>query len=126
VDHDYVVELAQWAKRMNARCFAVVSSIGASASSGNFYLRTKGEMERDISAAQIPSVHIFRPSFLVGERAEHRPGERLGIAVAKVIAPLMIGRLRRYRPIAAEEVARAMLDAAKRAEPGVHMYEFGV
>jgi nucleoside-diphosphate-sugar epimerase len=54
----------------------------------------------------------MRPSILLGERQEHRPGERAGIFVAELMAPLLVGPLRKYRPIRADDVAAAMLYAA--------------
>lgn len=54
----------------------------------------------------------MRPSILLGERSEHRPGERAGILVGQLLAPLLMGPLRKYRPIHADDVAAAMLYAA--------------
>ena len=48
----------------------------------------------------------------MGVRKEDRPGERFGNAVGKVIGPFLIGGLRKYRPIAADAVAAAMVYAA--------------
>ena len=48
----------------------------------------------------------------LGERREHRPGERAGIIAGQLIAPLLVGPLRKYRPIHADDVAAAMLYAA--------------
>ena len=64
---------------------------------------------------------IARPSFLTGDRIETRPGERDGIAVASVVAPLMFGKLRAYRPIAARDVALAMVEALALEERGVRV-----
>ena len=75
----------------------------------NFYLRVKGEAERDVSELGYECVDILRPSLLVGERGEHRTGEALGIAVTRVVSGLMIGPMRVYRPIEADHVAAAMI-----------------
>jgi uncharacterized protein YbjT (DUF2867 family) len=112
VDHNYPVEIARIAVRQGVKRFLMVSALGADMQSRVFYNRVKGEVETDIRAIGLPKVWFFRPSLLVGARAESRPGERLGIAIGKVIAPLMIGGLRRYRPISADAVAAAMIYAA--------------
>lgn len=124
VDHDLVVEVARLARRGGARRAALVSSVGADPSSWNFYLRTKGEAEREVAALGFECVEVLRPSFLVGERAERRRGEALGIAASSALAGLFVGPTRRYRPIEADAVARAMLAALKGAAPGVHVREF--
>jgi len=103
--------------------FLLVSSVGASPRAGSLYLRTKGELEEALAGLRFRALHVFRPSFLVGERQEKRPGERAGIAVAKGVAWAMVGGLKRYRPVKAEVVARAMLAAAGLAAHGVQVYE---
>jgi uncharacterized protein YbjT (DUF2867 family) len=70
------------------------------------------------------AVHILRPSFLVGERTESRPGERAGIAVAKPLSFLFAGPLKQYRPIEAGKVAGAMVRAAVEGQPGRHIYHW--
>ena len=69
------------------------------------------------------SLHIFRPSFLLGERAEARLGERVGIKVLSALAPLMIGPARKVRPVEAKAVARAMVRAANGDALGVTVVE---
>jgi uncharacterized protein YbjT (DUF2867 family) len=123
VDHDYVVALARRAAERGATRFVLVSAIGADARSLVFYNRVKGETERDVAAVSFAAVHLLRPSFLVGERSEHRPGERLMITVFSGVAPLLLGPLRRYRPVAAEVVARAMRAVARTGGTGIQVYE---
>jgi uncharacterized protein YbjT (DUF2867 family) len=124
VDHDYPLAIARQAAEAGAEQFLVVSSVGANPQSSNFYLHTKGELEDSLAALPFRSLHIFRPSFLLGNRPEKRAGERLGIALAKFLGPLLAGPLTPYRPIAARAVARAMVEAAVRREPGRHIYTY--
>lgn len=109
VDHDYPVALARMAARNGVQRFAMISSLGADPGSSVFYSRVKGETEADVAALPLPHYWFLRPSLLAGQRAETRVGERLGLAVAGLIGPLMIGALRRYRAIHADTVAAAML-----------------
>lgn len=112
VDHDYPLALARLGKTAGAQQFLMVSSLGADARSAVFYSRTKGETERDIASSGLPRVVFMRPSLLLGERHERRPGEWVGAFVGRMIAPLLLGPLRRYRPIHADDVAAAMVYAA--------------
>lgn len=123
VDFDMVVRFAEAAKQAGAKRFLVVSALGANAKSAVFYNRVKGEMEQALMGLDIESLHIVRPSFLVGERADARAGERLGIAVFSALAPLMIGPARKVRPVAAQAVARAMAVAAGNDKKGVTIVE---
>lgn len=129
VDYDAVLALGRFGKRSGARRFLLVSSVGASLWSANFYLRVKAETERDLAALEYDSLDIFRPSFLLGRREEARAGEAAGIAMARMIGPLLAGPLEKYRAIEAATVARAMVEAAVRADgrprssaPAIHHY----
>lgn len=112
VDYDYPLALARLAKAVGANKFLMVSALGANPKSAVFYNRVKGEVEQAIAAVGLPAACFFRPSILLGPRAESRLGEKIGIAVGKLIAPLLIGGLRKYRPIHADTVAAAMVYAA--------------
>ena len=117
VDYDYPLALGRLAKAAGAGTFLMVSALGADPKSAVFYNRVKGEVEQAIAAIGLPAAYFFRPSLLLGPRAENRPREKIGIAVGKAIAPLMIGGLRKYRPIHADAVARAMVYVANRNVP---------
>src|SRR6202045_108498 len=101
-----------------------IESVGADARSSNFYLRTKGEAEAAVRACGYLRVDNARPSFLLGQRAEARTGERVGIVAAKMVAPLLIGPLMIYHPIPAASVARALVNLSFRDEPGVFIQQY--
>ena len=108
VDHQLVVDLARYALRGGATRLAFVSSVGADRPGANFYLQVKAETEAALVALPFQTVHILRPGLLLGDRAESRPLESFFRAIAPVINLLLVGPLRQYRAIAAEDVARAM------------------
>jgi len=120
VDHDYPLAVAAQARRHGAVAYALTSSVGADAGSRTFYLRTKGETERALAALGFPSLTIVRPSFIGGERAERRTFEALGLRLFAAIAPLLP---RRYRIVAAGDIARTLLEATLAARPGTHFIE---
>jgi uncharacterized protein YbjT (DUF2867 family) len=123
VDHDLVLEMARLAQRGNARHFIFVSSLGADPQSKVFYLRVKGEAEEAVKALGLPHVVALRPSFLVGERDEKRPGEKAVRAVGKVLKPLLFGRLEKYRPTPAQKVAEAMRHVAQAGREGFEVLD---
>ncbi|HTP49482.1 MAG TPA: oxidoreductase, partial [Anaeromyxobacteraceae bacterium] len=84
-----------------------------------FYNLVKGEIEQAVARLAFTSVYAFRPSMLDGEREESRPGERVGLVVMRVLAPI----LGKYRPTPVEALAAAMIASAKAAAPGVHVVE---
>ncbi len=118
VDHDAVLGFARAAKRAGVSKFIVVTALGADAKSPVFYNRVKGEIERDLTGVGFDSLVVFRPSLLLGERAESRAAEKIAIKLAPIWSPLLIGPLATYRPIEAERVASAMLvKATRQTEP---------
>lgn len=109
IDRDLPVEIARAASSSGLKGIAVVSSIGASARSSNYYLRIKGEMEDGISKLPFQRKAIVRPSMLLGERKEKRAGETVGKVVMSAFKPVLIGKLLKYRAIHGRDVARAMI-----------------
>jgi uncharacterized protein YbjT (DUF2867 family) len=123
VDFDYPKMLAERAAAAAAR-FMLVSSVGADRTSGNFYLRVKGELEEAIAKMPLEAALFFRPSVLIGDREEKRAGEGIGIVVARALSFVLAGPLRKYRAIPAGTVAEAMVSAANSAENGVRIYHY--
>ena len=124
VDHDYVVALAQAGLRSGTTQFLLVSAIGADPESRVFYSRVKGETEADVRKLRYPATQIFRPSLLLGERAEFRLGERIAMMAGPLLSWLLFGRLRRYRPMHADVVARAMTRIALEAPRGPNVFAY--
>lgn len=122
VDYEYVVRLAESSARGGAERFFLVSAVGADPKSRVFYSRVKGEAEDAVAKMSFTGIHIFRPSFLLGSRPEKRAGEELGIAAARLVSGVLFGPARKYRPIKAETVARAMVVVAREGSPGTHVY----
>jgi uncharacterized protein YbjT (DUF2867 family) len=114
VDHDYVLALGRWAVTARARCVLVVSALGADPHSRNFYSRVKGETEAALRALPLRALVIARPSLLAGDRAEWRLGERLALAATRPLRALLPASV---RPIDADDVAAALIAAARQDTP---------
>ncbi len=123
VDYEYPVSFAQIAVKNGVKQYLLVSSIGADSGSSIFYLRTKGECEEGILRSGIASASVFRPASLSGNRKEFRLGERLSLPILKLFSFLLVGKLRKYRPIEAAQVAKAMCEVAQHPKAGFTIYE---
>lgn len=122
VDLDYPLAAARLAKQSGVPVFAVISSLGADVNSPFFYSRVKGEMERRLGELGLPSLYILRPSLLLGQRTENRPGEQAAAAISRVMPFLYSGPFRKYKPVEADVVAAAMRGAVRQGESGVRIY----
>lgn len=123
VDFNYTYDIARLTEQEGAKQFLLVSSIGASAGSKIFYNRVKGELEDAVTSLPFQGVVIFRPSLLLGNRAENRPGEKIGKIFMDLFRPFLIKGFRRYRPIQASVIAKAMVEMAKIELQGSHIFE---
>ena len=121
VDYDIPVAVAQACVINNVPKLLLVSSVGADSSSSNFYLRLKGEVEQAIEKMPIPYVGIFQPSLLLGNRNEFRLGERISQLIMPIFSFVIPTK---YKPIAAKQVAKAMIREAMNDETGVKQYTY--
>lgn len=120
IDYTYQYNVAKIAAQNNVTGCALVSSIGARSDSKNFYLRMKGELDEAVQDLGFESLAIFKPSFLDGDREEFRFGEKVGILFAKLFS--WIPSIRKYRPVKAEIVAKAMIDILNEEMPFSPMF----
>jgi uncharacterized protein YbjT (DUF2867 family) len=124
VDYEMPLAAARAAGEAGARQFAIVSAAGADPESRNFYLRTKGELDRDLEKLGFPALHILRPGLLLGHRQEYRPLERMATRFAPLMNLTLWGPLKRYRSISARQVAQAMVGAVRTNKSGINIYEY--
>ena len=112
VELDIPKEIAQIAKSNSINSFVFVSSGYADPKSSGDYLKFKGQVEEELKRLNFTKLGIMRPSFLMGNRKEKRIGEKIGILVFKLLSPLLLGPLKKMKPINSEIVAKAMIRAA--------------
>ena len=102
-------EVAQIAKSNLVNSFIFVSALYANPKSSGEYIRFKGQVEEELKELNFPKLAILRPSFLIGDRKEKRVSEMIGIFVFKLLSPLLLGPLKKMKPIHSETVAKAMI-----------------
>ncbi len=112
IEYDIPVEIAKIAKSNSINSFFYVSSGFADPKSSGAYLKNKGQVEEELIKLNFSTLGIMRPSFLLGNRKEKRLGEEAGIFFFKIISPLLLGPLKKMRPIQSEIVAKVMIKVA--------------
>ncbi|QOI97246.1 MAG: oxidoreductase [Flammeovirgaceae bacterium] len=120
VDFEYPVELAKLTRNQGAQNYLLITALGADKHSRIFYNKVKGEVEEAVKTIGFTSLHIFRPSLLLGPREEHRAGEDAAKVFYKLFGWLIP---QKYKAIDAAKVARAMIAFANRNEHGVFIHE---
>jgi len=109
VELDIPKEIAQIAKSNLVNSFIFVSALYANSKSLGDYVKFKGLVEEELKELNFSKLVLMRPSFLIGDRKEKRVGEKIGIFVFKLLSPLLLGPLKKMKPIHSETVARAMI-----------------
>lgn len=122
IDVDYPVQMAKISKELQVEKFLIITSVGADSNSMVYYSRMKGLLEKQLSAMGLNSLHIFRPSLLLGARDEYRLGEEIGAIFAKGLSFAFVGPLKKYKAIDAKDVAMGMYITAQKQGQGAHVY----
>ncbi|MFZ1940661.1 MAG: oxidoreductase [Terracidiphilus sp.] len=125
VDHDYPLLAARIAKERGAKSVFLVTAVGANPNSKFFYVRTKGETERDVVALHFEHTHIFRPSMVIGRRGEKRSLlEEALMSYWPVLNPLLRWKGGKYKGISGEDIAKAMVKSARNETEKVKIYHW--
>jgi len=122
IDHDYPVKLSELAAKNGVEQYHLVSAIGANSKASNFYTRFKGETEEDVKQSGVKGIFIYQPSLIIGDRKEHRPMEKAFKIISRIIDPLLIGSLKKYRSIQAKVIAQAMFNQSIKNNEGIFVY----
>lgn len=121
IDFDIPVNAARFGKEAGFQQYLIVTALGANSNSRIFYSRLKGEVEEVISTFGFNGLHIFRPSFILGNRKEQRSGESIFKRLFKAISFMLPSNL---KPIEASAIATAMIAAFKSGKMGVNLYNY--
>lgn len=112
IEHGLPLTVARVAHKNGVATIVVISAMGADPDSRFRYNRGKGDMERDIEKLGFEQPYFVQPALIGGERDEKRTFERLWVKVQKIIDPLLLGSLKKYRTIEPETIAKAMIEVA--------------
>ena len=75
IDFDYPFELARITHSLGATQYLLVSALGANKDSSLYYNGLRVRLKKLFQQLVLTALHIFRPSLLLGARAEKRSGE---------------------------------------------------
>lgn len=102
-----------------------ISSVGADSKSSNFYLKIKGEAEEKLTSLQVQSLHIYRPSLLIGPRKENRLTEKIFMFLIPIFNPIMFGKASKYKTMQIENLSKSMIAKDKIASiSAIEIHEY--
>lgn len=124
IDLDMPLRVAKRARQAGAIRCMLVSAVGADKDSMIFYSRIKGELEEGLKALAFPSLHIFRPSILLGDRRESRPAEAIGIWIGRWQHRFFPGLIGTWSAMPDDLLAEAMIAAARSGKEGTYIHHY--
>ncbi len=124
IDFDIPVNAARIGISKKFKKLLIVSAIGANENSSNFYLQLKGKTENALKEFPFVSLGIFQPSLINGNRNENRTGEKIAQTIMDLLSFLLLGPLKKYRAIGADNISKAMVNESKKQHTGVHYYRY--
>lgn len=120
IDYEYQYEFAEAARENNVNHHVLVSTGLASPNSLFYYPRMKGKLEEAVKSLEFPKLSIFNPPVLVRKNSD-RTGEVIALKATRFFNKL--GLFRSQKPLPTEVLAKAMINAAKVKETGIHTYQ---
>jgi uncharacterized protein YbjT (DUF2867 family) len=123
VDYEYPMALGRMALKHGANQFLIVTATGANPKSLFYYSRVKGEIEQSLRELGIPSLHIFRPSFLLGDRTEVRSRGQFAQSIINGLSVILPQSIHKRIAIHVQTVAQSMMNTAKNRTQGQHSYD---
>ncbi len=108
IDRDAVLDFASACRQAGVRHFELLSSVGVSATSKSFYLRTKGELEEGLKSLGFERLSLFQPSMILTPTNRYGLSQAITLAVMPLINPLLFGSLQKFRGIPVETLGAAM------------------
>lgn len=123
VDYEYVCNLAEKAKSSGIENLSVVSSVGASKNSFNYYLKTKGLMEERLKDLNFHTLNIFQPSHLLGKREKPIGHDvKLFEDITNATGNLLFGPFAKFKNVQANEIANLMFEKSKNCNKGINYF----
>jgi len=124
IDYEIPLETARRARQAGAESLVLVSAVGADPGSLFFYSRVKGLLERHLRDLAFTRLLIFRPSILLGDRQESRPGEKVAMLIATALRKISPGVLGKWSGMPASMLASAMVRASLQPEAGTFIFHY--
>jgi len=123
IEHDYIIKILEKAKKLGARDVSIISAIGANTKSSNFYLKTKGLLEKSIKLLGYDNVSILRPGHILTNNNSCSKDFLICIVdiFSKLLNFFLIGPMRKYRAIEIDKLSNFMVEKNNK---GLNIYYY--
>jgi uncharacterized protein YbjT (DUF2867 family) len=108
IDKTAVLDFAIACKENGVKHFQLLSSVGISASSKSFYLKTKGELVEALEALKFDRLSIFQPSLIITPTNRYGLSQGIVLKLWPRLHFMMQGKAQKYRGIKVEALGKAI------------------
>ncbi len=124
IDKTAVVDFARACKQHGVQHFQSLGSVGTSARSRNFYLRSKGQLEEELGELGFRRLSLFHPSMIL--TPENRYGVMQGITlrVWPLLSRIFFGPLEKLRGIRSQTLGTAIARNVLASDSGTEVLEW--
>jgi uncharacterized protein YbjT (DUF2867 family) len=124
IDKDAVLAFATACKQAGVRHFQLLGSVGASADSRSFYLRSKGELQGALIALGFERLSIFQPSMILTPTNRYGCLQGLTLVVWPWLNPVLRGSWQAYRGVKVSTLGAAIARNAQVRGEGVELIQW--
>lgn len=108
IDKTLVLNFATACREAGIKHFSLLSSVGTSADSPSFYLRTKGELEDELRKLGFDRLSLFHPSMILTPTNRYGIAQAVTLVVWPLLKPVLAGPARKLRGVRVETLGRAI------------------
>lgn len=108
IDKTAVLDFARTCKADEVKHFQLLSSVGVSASSRSFFLRTKGELIEALEDLSFDCLSIFQSSLILTPTNRYGLSQAIVLKVRPQLDFMLQGKAKKYRGIKVEELGKAI------------------
>jgi hypothetical protein len=120
--YKYIPKIALRAQQCGMDQLMLLSSKRANKNGLLFTQRIRGLIEESVQNIRFWSIHIFRPSLIIGESSDMQWGKDMADQIGRKVNKYTDGWLKKNQPIEAEQIAYAMSEVAQHLHKGIHFY----
>ncbi len=122
VDFTYQLEIAKKTKEIGAKSVSLISAVGADSNSWNYYLKTKGMLEKEIIKLEFDNTNIFRPGHLMGNKK--RVDIILADMVSLAIDPFLNGSSKKFRSVSVKKLSKSVVQKSIDSKNGINVFDY--
>jgi uncharacterized protein YbjT (DUF2867 family) len=121
IDKDAVLDFAKACKVGGVSHFQLLASVGISANSKSFYLRTKGELVEELKSLNFDRLSIFQPSMIITPTNRYGFSQALTLAVWPILDMIFFGGMKKYKGVKVEYLGSAIANNIKFEHEGLEL-----